>query len=83
MIQFNKHGTLVLDMVTTGNRGSRVAVHSQFGDSRWLAAPRITGRIANGIFTFTPDATREESERIVRGLNNIAKALKSKSSKWD
>lgn len=81
MIQFNKHGTLLLDSVTTRYRGQRIAIYSQFGDARWLAAPVIERRIANGIFTFTPDASPEEAERIVRGLNNVAKEMTRKTWK--
>ena len=79
MVQFDKHGTLVLDTVTSSYRGSRVAIFSQFGSARWLAAPRIMRRISDGVLTFTPDASREETERIARGLNNVAKELKRKS----
>ena len=75
-ILFDRHGTLVLENVTTGQKGRRAAIQSQFGDARWLAAPLITQRITTGVWVFTPDATREEAERIVRGLNNIAKAVK-------
>ena len=34
--------------------------------------PRIATRITDGVLAFTPDATRAEAERIVRGLNNAA-----------
>ena len=79
MIQFDKHGTLVLDNVTSSYKGSRIVVFSQFGSARWLAAPRIMNRISDGVFTFTPDASREETERIARGLNNIANEMKKRS----
>jgi hypothetical protein len=39
--------------------------------SGWLAAVLIRDRISNGLFRFTPDATREEGLRIVRGLRNV------------
>jgi len=74
-IHFNSHGTLLLEMTTTANRGRRIGVMSQFPEERWLAAPAIKGRISNGVFTFTPDATRDEAERLVKGLTAlIAKA---------
>lgn len=38
--------------------------------SGWLAAPLIRTGLSNGSLKFTPDATHEEAERIVRGLNN-------------
>ncbi|MCI0536938.1 MAG: hypothetical protein L0Z50_17120, partial [Verrucomicrobiales bacterium] len=79
MIQFDRHGTLVLDTVTSSSKGSRIAIFSQFGSARWLAAPRVMRRISDGVLTFTPDASREETERIARGLNNLAKELKKKS----
>jgi hypothetical protein len=57
-------------------------VFCKFGrDPRWLAAPQITKHLSAGVFTFTPDATREEAERIVTGLNNVAEKVK-KDSKW-
>ena len=78
-IQFSQpHGARRLEQATTAYRGQRIAVMSQLGDVRWLAAPRITNTISNAEFFFTPDATPEEAERIVRGLNNVAKELKKK-----
>ena len=80
MLQFDKHGTLVLDTETSSRKGSRIAIYAEFGPKRWLAAPLIKGRITDGVLTFTPDATREESERIARGLNNAARVMREKSS---
>ena len=62
--------------VTTANRGRRIAVFATFGQKRWLASPVISKPISNGIFTFTPDATREEADRIVKGLNNVSAKIK-------
>lgn len=78
-IQLNRHGALVLENVTTGYKGRRMAIQSSFGEARWLAAPLIKQRITNGLLVFTPDATRAEADRIVLGLNNIAKALNKAS----
>jgi hypothetical protein len=72
VLRFDFHGTLVLENVTTAYRGSRIAIHAEFTDSRWLGAPRMATRITDGVLAFTPDATRTEAERIVRGLNNAA-----------
>lgn len=77
-VRYEYHGTLVLEGATTANKGKRIAVYSQFPGGRWLAAPKITSRIADGVFTFTPDATREEADRIVNGLNHVAEALGNK-----
>ena len=78
-IQFTRHGTLVLENITTSKKGRRMAIQSQFGQARWLGAPMISRRITNGLLTFTPDATREEADRIVRGLNNLALAVNKKA----
>jgi hypothetical protein len=111
---FNEHGSLMLDMLTTANKGRHLVVFSQFphpgykppkpakkpkksdnDDNRmediqeplpasqpemetagprasgWLAAVQIRERIPSGIFRFSPDASREETQRIVRGLKNV------------
>jgi hypothetical protein len=78
-LQFNRHGALILENVTTSYKGKRIAVHSNFGESRWLAAPIIQRNVSDGTLVFTPDATREEAERIVRGLNNLVAAIKKRS----
>ncbi len=79
-IELNDHGRRVLEMVTTANKGRHYAVFSQFPDPRWLGAPKITKRISDGVIIFTPDASREECERLVRGLANVIKKLKNSSS---
>ncbi|MBU6402682.1 MAG: hypothetical protein KGS61_20365 [Verrucomicrobia bacterium] len=79
-IHFNQRGTWLLENMTASYPHHRIAIFSQFGDARWLAAPMIDRRISNGILVFTPDATREEAERIVRGLNNVAKELKKQDT---
>ena len=78
-VQYDRHGTLVLDSVTTENRGRRTAIFTQYGagkleHSRWLAAP-YGSPITDGVLLFTPLATRQESEEIVLGLNNVAKKI--------
>src|SRR5262245_39633310 len=78
-IKFDDHGTLVLEVCSAENRGRRFAIMAQFGENlrqtRWLAAPVVSRRISDGVLTFTPDATREEAEEIVLGLNNVAKKV--------
>lgn len=78
--QFDGHGALVLEGATVAHKGQHLVLQSDFGETRWLAAPVITRRISNGELIFTPDATREESDRIVRGLNNMVKRIKKKTS---
>jgi hypothetical protein len=79
-VRLNRHGTWTLERVTVMARGRHLVIFSYFGQSRWLAAPEITGKNSTGMLTFTPDATREEAERIVRGLNNVAKKLVKKEN---
>jgi preprotein translocase subunit SecD len=75
---FDGQGAHTLDMATTSNKGQRIAILVQYPlpdkkqFSRWVAAPMIQKRIANGVFIFTPDLTREEAERVTRGLKNAA-----------
>jgi preprotein translocase subunit SecD len=85
-IKFDRHGRLVLEQYSSSNPGRRFAIYAQFGEglreARWLAAPLIQKRIGDGVLTFTPDASREEAEEIVRGLNNVAKKVQGKGEEW-
>ena len=75
-IQFNKQGAFLLEMQTTANKGKHLAISAEFGEMRWLAAPLITRNLSDGLLVFTPDATREEAERIVNGLNRLAERVR-------
>ena len=84
-IQYNRHGTLVLDTVTTGNRGRHFAIFTQFGTGklelqRWLGAPYIGTSLKGGVLIFTPNSTRAEAEQVVLGLNNVAKKFKKRKT---
>jgi preprotein translocase subunit SecD len=76
-IVFTPEGARRLDTLTISNKGKHLAVQARWTETRWLAAPLITKRISNGVFIFTPDATREEAERIVGGLKNVIKKLQA------
>ena len=83
-VRYDRHGTLVLDAMTTENRGRHLAIFTQFGPGklehkRWLGAPSIGSSITGGVLIFTPNSTRAEAEQVVQGLNNVAKKLKKKS----
>jgi len=78
-VQFNDHGKLLLQGVTAGQRGRRIAIYSTWTEARWLAAPVVRKTYDDGVFYFTPDASREEAERIARGINNLIENLKRKS----
>ena len=73
-VQYDKQGGWLLELHTTSQKGRRMAIASEFGKMRWLAAPRVSQRISDGRLVFAPDATREEAERIVHGLNQVAAA---------
>jgi len=76
-IRFNQQGQRLLEQYSSANTYRRFAIRSQFRQStnvfdRWLAAPFISNRIADGLLNFTPDATRAEAECIVQGWNKVA-----------
>lgn len=81
-LTFNAHGRFKLETLSTANRDKRLAIFMQWDidkdqtENRWVAAPLLRGRITGGTLVFTPDATREEAERLVRGLNNAVKKHK-------
>jgi hypothetical protein len=81
-VQLDRQGMWLLEQYTIANRGMHLVIFSQFGETsdkgRWLAAPLIKQRITDGMLTFTPDATREEADRIVTGLNNLVAKNKKK-----
>lgn len=87
-ICFNAEALFKLDMMTSSLKGKHIAILCQYPKgkttpksfSRWVAAPLITKRIANGVFIFTPDCTREEADRIVLGLNNVAEFARKEES---
>jgi preprotein translocase subunit SecD len=88
-IQFDHEGSLLLEQYSMLNPGKHFAIFSQsasppdekLNNGRWLAAPSISKHITNGVLVFTPDATREESDQIVLGLNNLAKRLEKAPEK--
>jgi hypothetical protein len=71
-----------LEQYSAGNPGRHFVIFGQWGDKlangRWLAAPLITHRIANGVLTFTPDLSRPEADQMVLGLSNVAQFYKNK-----
>ena len=79
-VKFDRQGSWILERATVMQRGRHLAIHSEFGDHRWLAAPLVTGKNSTGEMVFTPDCTREEAERVVRGLNNTVRKLKNKEN---
>lgn len=76
-LRLDRRGAWLLEQYSASNPGKRLAIYAEFGakpsTGRWLAAPVISRRIADGVLVFTPDADREELEQIVAGLNNVAR----------
>jgi preprotein translocase subunit SecD len=78
-VQFDEISAGVLEQYSAANPGRHFAIFGQWGErpaaGRWLAAPLITHRFADGILSFTPDMSREEADRLALGLNNAAKKI--------
>jgi hypothetical protein len=74
-ITFTDEGKARLERLTIANKGKHFVIQAIWTESRWLAAPRITREISDGVLVFTPDADRDETQRIVNGLNNVIKKL--------
>ena len=79
-VKFNQKGSWILERVSVVSKGRHLAIFGHFGQARWLAAPLILGKNQSGQLIFTPDATRAEAERFVRGLNNAVRKLGNKES---
>jgi len=75
-LQFSSDGAILLEQYTGAYNGRRMAIAAEFGEFRWIAAPVIRQRLADGQMVFTPDLTREEAERFVRGLNRVAELVR-------
>jgi len=77
-IKFDENGTWLLEQYSAANPGRHFVIFGQWSEKfvagRWLAAPIITHRIADGVLAFTPDCSREEADQLVLGLNNFVKS---------
>lgn len=86
-IQLDRRGSWLLEQYSASNPGKRFAIYAEFGTKpvtgRWLGAPVISRRIADGLLVFTPDADREELEQIATGLNNVARKTQPKIKKGE
>jgi hypothetical protein len=83
-MRFDENGTWILEQASASNPGRHFVIFGQWGkklkDARWLAAPLITQRINDGIFSFTPDMSRSEAGQFVLGLSNVAKQFQTGSN---
>ena len=76
-LQFNSAGAWTLEQFSSINPGKHLVIFGQWGEKteegRWLSAPLINRRMGNGSLVFTPDASHEEVEKLVKGLNAYIK----------
>ena len=84
-VRFDETGGWAIEQATAGNPGKHLVIFGQWGETkfegRFLAAPLIVRRIAGGELTFSPDASREEAQQFVDGLNNLARILHTPQKK--
>jgi hypothetical protein len=73
-IEFNRVGKQLLENYTSAAIHRHLLVMTDIdGDARWIAAPLIRRRIRDGVLVFSPDASRDEMNRLVEGLNREAR----------
>lgn len=76
-LKFDQTAGWRLEQYSASNPGKHLAIFAQWSDKpadgRWLAAPIIVRRMANSMLVFTPDASHQEMEQWVKGLNEEAK----------
>lgn len=77
-LRFNSLGSRVLEAYSAGAVGRHFVIMTQIDEeARWIAAPLIRRRLGDGVLRFVPDASREDMQRLVNGLNGeIAKKKK-------
>lgn len=71
-------GATILQNITGRYRGRRIVIFANFGDPRYLGAPKIEKNITDGVVRITPDASREEAERFVLGMKNTIREVRRK-----
>ena len=81
MIEFilTAEGSGILQNITGRYRGRRMVIFANFGDPRYLGAPKIDRLITDGNIRITPDASREEAERFALGMKNTIRQIKRKA----
>lgn len=83
-VLFDRRGTWLLEQASTTHRGRRCVIYCEFTHSgtnisRWIAAPVLTGRIADGVLIFTPDLTRSEADALVKAVQPVIRRNKKES----
>lgn len=84
-LELTTHGRMALEQASVSHAGLRLVAFGQWTvgkeDSvqRWLAAPVMKAALRAGVVVFTPDLSREEADRFVRSLNNVAIKLENQA----
>ncbi len=84
-IELTSHGRMTLEQASVTHAGLRLVAFGQWSINkeesvqRWLAAPVMKSALRTGVVVFTPDLSREEADRFVRGLNNVAIKLENQA----
>lgn len=82
-LQFSRRGAWLLETETASSQGRRLVIFATFDETeRVIAAIHIRRRIGTGALEFAPDATMEESQRIVDGLKNVIASIKKNSTQF-
>lgn len=82
-VKFDEDSTYILEQNSAANPGGHFVIFGQWPGStgRWLAAPLITGRIASGELSFTPDCSYAEATNLVTSVNYAAQKIHADSLK--
>jgi preprotein translocase subunit SecD len=79
-VRFNGMGARILEGYSSAAIGRHFLIMTEIDEEvRWIAAPLIRHRNSEGTLTFTPQATREEMQRLVAGLNG---AVEKRRKRW-
>ena len=73
-------GSSILQNITGRYRGRRMIIFANFGDPRYLGAPKIDKVITDGRIVITPDASLEEAERYILGMRNTIRTIKKRDA---
>lgn len=82
-IELTQHGRMTLEAASVARAGLRLVIFGQWTVGkeetvqRWLGAPVMRRALRDGVIVFTPDCDKEEADRFVRGLNNVAIKLEN------
>lgn len=82
-IEMTQHGRMTLEGASVSRAGLKLVIFGQWTTGkeatvqRWLGGPVMRRALRDGVIVFTPDCDKEEADRFVRGLNNVAIKLEN------